>query len=344
MTQHDMNAIVAKATAYLRKEQYLAAANAFNVLYDRTQDPKAAHDLAYCYNLAGKLTDAEKWFRKAESLWHRPLPPADSMETVRCPLCNSAKFQRVWVGNTAEAYPEVYGIFDQIKIWVKCSRCHLVYANPRPTKQALERYYSAFYASKNGIESQVQAEEAYDRLMYCEQIINAVEECRGGEVGTLLEVGSGVGFQLAVASYRGWKVTGMELDADTARFCKRTFGCDVFSADLESHTFSRDDQYDVVVMSEVLEHLFSPASSIQKLVGVLAPGGVLLLSTPDLSHPFHILFQQADPMWAVASHLTYWSREGIENLLESTGLTIVKTSFSPVYRGSQYFYAKRGGN
>lgn len=341
MTDQDTNKLVAKAIAYLKKRQYLDAANVFRTLYDSTQDPKAAHDLAYCFNLAGKFQAAENWFRKAEVLWNKPAVPTDSMESVKCPYCDATKFKKVWVGNAADAYPEIHGVFDPIKTWVRCSVCGLVFTNPRPTKQALKAYYSAFYASHNGIQNETQAEVAFDRLLYGEKLLKSLEKLRGGTVGTLLEIGSGVGFLLSMADYRGWSATGMELNLDTVTFCKKTFGCNIIEADLENYAFDANSRFDVIIMQEVLEHLCFPIDTMHKVIEVLAPGGILLLSTPDLSHPFHRLFGQADPMWSVASHLTYWSQTEIENLLHANGLSLERMDSSPLYRGSRYYYAKR---
>ena len=42
----------------------------------------------------------------------------------------------------------------------------------------------------------------------------------------------------------------------------------------------KDESYDSVICSEVLEHVDSPKDSIKELIRVLKPGGVLALSVP----------------------------------------------------------------
>jgi methionine biosynthesis protein MetW len=44
-----------------------------------------------------------------------------------------------------------------------------------------------------------------------------------------------------------------------------------------------DDSFDVVVCIEVLEHLFSPHKAVEEIVRVLRPGGVLMLTVPNVA-------------------------------------------------------------
>ena len=59
----------------------------------------------------------------------------------------------------------------------------------------------------------------------------------------------------------------------------RTRGLDVFCGTLEE--YETDQQYDVVFMSHVIEHVLDPVETVATIERLLAPGGVLYLETPE---------------------------------------------------------------
>jgi len=65
--------------------------------------------------------------------------------------------------------------------------------------------------------------------------------------------------------------------ADAKKVCDRV-SFSVFN--LENDTLN-DEKFDVIVMSEVLEHLTDQRESLTRIYNALRPGGVLLLSTPN---------------------------------------------------------------
>ena len=60
----------------------------------------------------------------------------------------------------------------------------------------------------------------------------------------------------------------------------RARGLDVFCGTLEE--YQTDQQYDVVFMSHVIEHVLDPVATVATIERLLAPGGVLYLETPNV--------------------------------------------------------------
>jgi SAM-dependent methyltransferase len=50
--------------------------------------------------------------------------------------------------------------------------------------------------------------------------------------------------------------------------------------DIEKTKFS-NNQFDLILCSEVLEHLFDPETSIRKISNILKPGGFAIITTPQ---------------------------------------------------------------
>lgn len=81
-------------------------------------------------------------------------------------------------------------------------------------------------------------------------------------------------------------VDGIEVDQSAAAIAAR-FYRDVIVHDIEqagwwTELYGR--RYDVVVCADVLEHLREPDALLKRLTQMLAPGGRLLLSVPNISH------------------------------------------------------------
>ncbi|HEX3394740.1 MAG TPA: class I SAM-dependent methyltransferase [Acidimicrobiales bacterium] len=70
--------------------------------------------------------------------------------------------------------------------------------------------------------------------------------------------------------------------------------------------------FDVVLMSEVIEHLVDPDLALAEARRVLAPGGTLLLSTPNLAAWFNrvLLLAGVQPVFSEVSRLGVFGRPG----------------------------------
>ena len=102
--------------------------------------------------------------------------------------------------------------------------------------------------------------------------------------GRVLEIGSAPFFLTAALSELGYDVTGLDLAPERYRTAVERFGLTVLRRDVE-----RDDlsdlagRFDLVLCNEVFEHLrIDLIGTFRQVLGVLKPGGRLMLSTPNL--------------------------------------------------------------
>jgi 2-polyprenyl-3-methyl-5-hydroxy-6-metoxy-1,4-benzoquinol methylase len=89
-----------------------------------------------------------------------------------------------------------------------------------------------------------------------------------------------------------------------------------------------DGPFDLVVSTEVVEHLYDPAALIRFACAALRPGGVLLISTPYhgwLKNMALSLFNHWDvhhtPLWH-GGHIKFWSRATLSQLLRENGFVV----------------------
>jgi SAM-dependent methyltransferase len=108
--------------------------------------------------------------------------------------------------------------------------------------------------------------------------------------GRAIDLGCGTGYGTAELAAAGFRVVGMDRVAPLAR-ARRT-GARFVRGDLERLPFAARS-FALVTSFQVIEHLADPSAYLGEIARVLAPGGVLLLSTPNLlqsdrENPFHL--------------------------------------------------------
>jgi 2-polyprenyl-3-methyl-5-hydroxy-6-metoxy-1,4-benzoquinol methylase len=137
--------------------------------------------------------------------------------------------------------------------------------------------------------------------------------------GRLLDVGCGPGLLLDEARRSGYATVGLELSRDAARHATEVLGLDVREVALEA--FDTAERFDVVVLADVLEHLEDPVAGIERAAGLLAPGGVLCVVTPD---PSSLTARVAGARWwgYVPAHTCLLPRRTLRELLTAAGLII----------------------
>jgi SAM-dependent methyltransferase len=161
---------------------------------------------------------------------------------------------------------------------------------------------------------------------------------------TILDVGCGDGFATAVAAQRnpGHHFAGLDWSA-VSLTSARERGIAVLRAGLDAPRLPiRPGSVDVVVMSEVIEHLVDTDSAIEAAHRALKPGGSLLLSTPNLAAWYNrgLLAAGIQPVFSevslrsvfgrpgsqVAGHLHMFTRRALVEFLTAYGFSCVKVA------------------
>jgi SAM-dependent methyltransferase len=137
--------------------------------------------------------------------------------------------------------------------------------------------------------------------------------------GRLLDVGCGHGLLLDEARSRGYETVGLELSRSAAAHAREALGLDVHEQPVES--FVDLEGFDVVVLADVIEHLDDPVAAVDRCAGLLRPGGVLCVVTPD---PSSLTARIAGRRWwgFVPAHACLLPRATLRELLTARGLVI----------------------
>lgn len=139
------------------------------------------------------------------------------------------------------------------------------------------------------------------------------------EVGTgrrVIELGCRYGDLLSTFQ-AGNDVFGVDIDRNAARICEERFGVPVQIADLSAELPYEADSFDVVVISEVLEHLPYPRVTLGEIARILRPEGKVVGSVPNGTRlQNRIRFLRTGIVDRDRTHLHHFSPASLRALLE----------------------------
>lgn len=102
------------------------------------------------------------------------------------------------------------------------------------------------------------------------------------EKSKVLDIGCGNGnIALALGSL-GFNVKGIDIDETSVETANKinTFDNVVFEV-ADANKFTINDEFDVVICSEVLEHLPTPEELVHSSFKILKPGGIMIVTVPN---------------------------------------------------------------
>jgi FkbM family methyltransferase len=239
------------------------------------------------------------------------------IESVPCDLCG-ADAPEPWfeTRDTLLKLPYVFSI-------VRCQRCGLAYLNPRPTRQAIGRfyqteYYESFSSARLGTSSGRRFFKAiYNRLTG--RLAGTVETLPPGRV---LDVGCGDGRYLCVFRERGWETVGVEPSAVAVERAK-ALGLQVFHGGLLEAGLPADT-FDLAIMRYTIENMHNPSEVLAETRRVLRPGGKLFLAAPMIDCLIARALKHHTSYVDAPRHLYLFTLETLTRMLSKHGFRVVE--------------------
>ncbi len=206
--------------------------------------------------------------------------------------------------------------------YLQCQNCGLVIIDPKPSNKELLRGYNTYLPE---VPEEIKNWENMMQpvIKKSAQIIQK-ETGKGG--GCLLDVGSGYGFFLKEMHTLGWDVEGVELSKTGREYTCRNGRISVHALPLESLRLP-ENNFDVVTLFYVIEHLPDPVTTIKEIFRILKPGGMILLRWPHSAPIAKLLgpFSKALDLFHTPFHLYDFSPRTIRLLLETAPFDRIET-------------------
>ncbi|MCK9255379.1 MAG: class I SAM-dependent methyltransferase [Bacteroidales bacterium] len=146
------------------------------------------------------------------------------------------------------------------------------------------------------------------------------------KTGKLYDIGVGWGHFLHAAQVLGFESSGVEISELMYHYASQDLKLNVEHDDFYNLSLAKNN-WDVVTMWDVLEHISEPQKAIKKIKEILKQGGLLILQVPQIDSK---VAKKQKQNWSMMSieHINYFSKKSIKNLLENNGFEIIKIKSS----------------
>ena len=225
------------------------------------------------------------------------------LETLTaCPLCGSPA-----ITNGPDQPKPPFGL-------MYCQTCAGIFLSPRPRIEDMHNYYDEFYKGERekSKRQELRAKKHFRRLARTMPT-----------AGDLLEVGAGDGYFLNAAKEAGWRVHGLELSQPRIEQAKRWFDIDLLPQDLLKADL-KPASFDAIAMFQLIEHVHDPRAILKRVHELLKPGGVLVLSTPNVL-AYGKKKRDVDH-WLIPRHLFFFTPGSLVTNAESLGFEVLRSS------------------
>jgi 2-polyprenyl-3-methyl-5-hydroxy-6-metoxy-1,4-benzoquinol methylase len=246
--------------------------------------------------------------------------PSHPSSSPPCLACGSTDSELWAVAHDIE-YATTSDAFD----YRRCRACNVLFIDPVPADRLSEIYPSNYYSYASPGGSPVHAIKTWlDRRFFR----GLLAKLKAPQL-RVLDVGGGAGWELRALRESDPRVHATQVvDLDPgAQALALANGHGYFCGRIED--FETSERFDLVVLLNLIEHVRDPEQVMRKVGSLLAPGGLVLVKTPNYDALDARLFRHHD--WAglhCPRHWVLFTKRSFETLARRAGLRIQEASYT----------------
>lgn len=240
----------------------------------------------------------------------------DQTKLDSCPICSSSI--KSWRNKVVGS--EQYQMDT-------CTSCGFAFVNPRPSISFLMQFYSSSGHGGNHdlltIDSLLMREKiSPNSTIDAKRMISTIDNLtvRKNQI-RFLDVGCGFGFFSREALLNGYDVTALELAEIEGSVAQELLGINPIKSSFEDFSLS-DHKFNVVLMSQILEHAHDVNLWVSKAKNLLADDGILAIALPNFGSIFRLILQENEPYICPPAHLNFFNPFSLSRLLENHGFKV----------------------
>jgi 2-polyprenyl-3-methyl-5-hydroxy-6-metoxy-1,4-benzoquinol methylase len=244
-----------------------------------------------------------------------------------CPFCNRAS-SKYWFTHTSKADLSQYDLN-------RCEKCKSAFVFPAPSEEYLKEFYSGEMNSHGGDFDNADAQKNYELILNLEDSFpnsrvdakRIASFCKKLSSGNdFLDIGAGYGFFTNEAISVGFNCKAIEAGSNNCKVFKLMNGFEPFNQ-MFDEKFAEDNcnKFDVVLLSQVLEHIPNPQSAIKNIRTVLKSGGICVIAVPHFGSMVSKLQGKKDMFIIPPEHLNFFSLSGLNQAFKNNGFSVLMT-------------------
>lgn len=234
------------------------------------------------------------------------------LREIACPLCGGWD-HRLYAWAPAHDGPGQHRV-------TRCLSCGMIFTNPQPTNYVQQVAHRGVLA-RHLVPAFLERQRRTARF-----VLDLLQPLAPGS--RLLDFGCGEGVLVHEARRLGWNTIGLDLNQGLVEAANAHWGfAALVPGSLDEFLRSRPDPFDVIVTSQVFEHLQQPVEVGRQLVSLLKPSGLLYIDVPNVQQLGERLARgrTLDP----TAHWNHFSQATLSTLVARLGGTAIYSSGAP---------------
>lgn len=226
-----------------------------------------------------------------------------------CPICHYHATLR---------YQNHIGYQEQSKFDIyHCDFCKVAFVMPLEVDELLYEHIYKNASQMTGYERYVRYAEQVlslknplEFLAFSEDIYWGIQQTirkKKADSIKILEVGCGLGYLTYAIKKEGFDIVGLDISYPAIEYAKKNYGDFFYCEDIKEHS-KKGKSYDMIIMTEVIEHVKDVRRLFKTLLSLLSPAGEIIVTTPNRSaYPKDVLWETELP----PIHLWWFSEKSM---------------------------------
>jgi SAM-dependent methyltransferase len=160
-------------------------------------------------------------------------------------------------------------------------------------------------------------------------IAHILKKRKISKTANIMEVGAGFGYLTYALHKAGYNAVGLDISKEAINKAIQYFGNYYICGDIFQYAKTYSGSVDVIILTEVIEHVEHPMEFICSLAKLLKKGGYIILTTPNKS------YYPVDAVWSSENppiHLWWFSEDSMVYIAQKLDLSLEFLDYSESYQ------------
>jgi SAM-dependent methyltransferase len=232
-----------------------------------------------------------------------------------CPVCGSENLQHLLSSKDNTVSQKVFTLRQ-------CQTCKLAITTPRPADEELHQYYISDEYISHSNKGKTLVDKVYlvARGFTLKWKLSIVQQGNSAP-GKILDYGCGTGEFLSTCRNAGWDTTGVEPSTTAREQAKQLTRSSIH----ESLPSVPDDNFTVITLWHVLEHVSNLDETLSLLKSKLTENGTIFIAVPNHTSWDGQHYKEHWAGYDTPRHLWHFSRETMNVLITKNGMRVTGT-------------------